>query len=80
MKFLYYEGRHGEQHLTEHTPEAWEFLKREMERDNNMSFDEVAEEFGAAAIEGSLDYAENGQLSVDDGGSIITIELTEVSS
>lgn len=78
MKFLYYEGRHGEQLLTEHLPSAWEFLKTQMCNDNRASFDEIKRDLGEDAIYGSLDYSHNAHLSVDDGGYIITIELTEV--
>ena len=78
MKFLYYFGRHGEMHLTEHSPRAWEFLLTEMQEDNRMTFDEAAKEFGPDCLYGSLEYREDAHLSMDDGGSIITIVLTEM--
>lgn len=78
MKFLYYLGRHGEQHLTEHTPKAWEFLKQEMQNDNRATFEDIIRDFGRAAMYGSLDFKDECYLSIDDGGEIHTIELTEV--
>lgn len=78
MKFLLYDGRHGEQILTEHSERAWNYLKFEMQNDNRMTFEEACEEFGVDCLYGSLDYGPNASLSMDDGGDIDTIELTEV--
>lgn len=78
IKFLFYEGRHGERHLTKHSKDAWEFLRSEMDHDNRCTLDEIARDFGPDAIYGSLDYHTDAYLSVDDGGSITTIELTPV--
>lgn len=80
MKFLLYNGRHGEQLLTYHTPEAWEFLKYEMVKDNRASFEEIRRDMGEDALSGSLDYHKDAHLSIDDGGDIDTIELTVVGS
>lgn len=79
MKFLYYEGRHGEQILTEHSPTAFEFLKEQMQEDNRATFDEIKRDMGYEAFYGDFEYLDNAYLSIDDGGSIETIELTEVS-
>lgn len=77
-KFLYYEGRHGGHRLTPHTIEAWEWLKVEMQDDNNASFEDIRRDFGDYAFSGSFEYNENAHLSIDDGGSIETIKLTEI--
>lgn len=78
MKFLLYNGRHGEEILTNHTVEAWEFLKAQMCEDNRASFEEIHRDFGPDAFYGSFDYKEDAYLSIDDGGQIETIELTAV--
>ena len=78
MKFLLYNGRHGEQILTEHTPNAWEYLKNEMQRDNNATFEDIRRDFGDDAMYGHLDYRSEAHLSIDDGGEISTVYLTEV--
>lgn len=78
MKFLFYEGRHGERHLTEHTPAGWEFLKNQMQQDNNASFEDILRDSGPEAFYGSFDYKDDASLFIDDGGRISTIELTEV--
>lgn len=78
MKFLYYFGRHGEQVLTEHTHHAWECLKKEMEEDNRVTFEQAVEELGEDCISGSLEYSDNAHVSMDDGGRIETVYLTEV--
>lgn len=78
MKFLYYFGRHGEQLLTEHTPHAWECLKKEMEEDNRVTFEQAVEEWGEDCLSGSLEYSDNAHVSMDDGGEIRTLWLTEV--
>lgn len=72
MKFLLYEGRHGERLLMEVSQENWDYLLRVMEQDNRYTFEDLAED--EVEIEGSY---EEGELFVDDGGEIRTIELTE---
>lgn len=78
MKFLFYKGRHGERLLTEHSQKGWNFLRNEMDNDNRCTLDEIRRDMGDYAISGSPEYSENAHLSVDDGGEISTIELTEV--
>lgn len=78
MKFLLYEGRHGELLLTEHSQVAWDFLRNEMDNDNRCTLDEIRQDFGDDAICGNLEYYHDAHLSIDDGGNISTIELTEV--
>ena len=78
MKFLHYQGRQGQELFTEHSPKAWEYLKQEMQNDNRATFEDIARDFGHDAMYGSLDFKSDCYLSIDDGGSIITIELTEV--
>lgn len=77
MKFLLYNGRHGEQLLTFHTPKAWEFLKSEMQEDNVVTFEEYLRDFGEDGVSGSFEYSDDAHLFLDDGGSIDTVELTE---
>ena len=78
MKFLLYNGRHGEETLTEHSQKAWTYLLKEMQDDNRMTFEEAYEQFGADCMYGSLEYGPDARLSMDDGGYIDTIELTEI--
>jgi len=78
MKFLFYTGRHGQQLLTEHSEKAWEFLKAEMQKDNRCTFEEAIRDFGHDCLYGSFGYSDRACLSMDDGGQIITIDLTEV--
>lgn len=75
-KFLFYESRNGLRLLVPHTETGWEFLKEHMQDDNRCTFEEAVEQFGEGCLSGSLDYSENASLSMDDGGSIETAELT----
>lgn len=80
MKFLFYHGRHGEQHLTVHSEQAWEYLKLEMQKDNRCSFEDYIRGYGGfddGMISGSFEYHDDAHLSLDDGGSIQTIYLME---
>ena len=78
MKFLLYEGRQGQQVLTEHTPEAWETLKNQMQEDNRCTFEEAVEDFGHDCLYGSFEYKESCYLSMDEGGCIRTLHLSEI--
>jgi len=74
MKFLLYRGRHGEEILTEHGPREWDYLMRHLIEDDG-STPEASAEMGLWVDGGTF---EQGFVSVDDGGRIDTIWLTEV--
>lgn len=73
MKFLLYEGRHGERLLVDYSRDAWNFLISELECDDNSTIAQ-SKEMGLWVDGGTF---EEGYISVDDGGKITTIELTE---
>lgn len=72
MEFYLYTCRHGDEKiLMRASRKAWEFLLIEMERCDGITYEE-AEKLGWA----SGSYVE-GYLSIDDGGEIETIFLSE---
>lgn len=73
MKYFLYNGRHGETLLVEHTIEGWDYLIVEMQRDNGSSLNELRD--AGFDVAGSFAH---GSISVDDGGSIETIEVTQL--
>lgn len=75
-KFLFYESRNGLRLLVPHNEKGWEFLKKHMQDDNRCTFEEAVEQFGEYSVEGDLEYSEDAHISMDDGGSIHTAELT----
>lgn len=72
-RFYLYEGRQGQFILTRAGRKEWDYLVNELEQDDRMSIEESIEE--GFDVSGSF---EQGYLSVDDGGSIRELELTEV--
>lgn len=76
MRFLLYQGRSGQQLLTEHTPEAWNYLLKVRDEDDRCTVEQARED---GWVDGSEEYGPDAYLSVDDGGTIETIELTEIS-
>lgn len=74
MKFLLYEGRHGERILTEHTKRAWDALLAEMNEIDGCTLEQAREQ--GFWVDGGT--YEEGNVSVDDGGTISTLYLTEV--
>jgi len=74
MKFLLYDGRHGEQILVKYCREGWDYLVKQLEQDDGGSIDDSLED-GLWVDGGTF---EEGYVSVDDGGKITTIELTAI--
>lgn len=73
-KFLLYNNRHGERVLMPHTREAWDYLLAEMNDVNGCTLEEARDD--GFWVDGGT--YEEGYVSVDDGGCIETIELTEM--
>lgn len=76
MRFYLYVCRHGDETiLVPATKAGWDYLLDQMERCNWSSLEEIREESGDSAVQGSF---EEGRLYVEDGGTITEILLTEV--
>jgi hypothetical protein len=77
-KFLFYKCRHGDYELlTPHDERHWNYLIDEMYECDKVTPAEAEAE--GWTVDGSVDYNENANLSIDDGGTIKTIELSELN-
>lgn len=74
VKYWVYQGRHGELELFPDTDAGWKAARAMQDADNRCTLEEIRRDLGDDAIAGAREY---GRFSIDEGGELELVEVTE---